>query len=138
MGGCEAQDLSIGPLHFDAADYGDTIRTSERLRKATINVEKAEANQCVLLHLADGVMWNRNGRRLGIPELSKILFESEEWRMEEVSQAKQEEQECKGREDAFAMELRSLSHDVLTPGQDRDYRSIAVSSRTYWKWKKLA
>ena len=126
MGDCEAQDLSIGPLRYKALDYGDTIRVSERLRKATSNVEKVEINQCVLLHLVAGVMWNRNGRRLGIPELSKILSEAEEWGMEEVSQANQAEQECNGREDSFALELRSLPHDVLTPGHDRDYRSISV------------
>ena len=81
MGDCEALDLPIGPLHFKSIDYGDTIRVSDRLRKATTNLNNDEENQCVLLHLVAGVMWRRNGRRLGIPELSKILAEmkSGEW-----------------------------------------------------------
>ena len=115
MGDCEAQDLSLGPLHFKAIDYGDTIRVSERLRKSTKNVTNDAENQCALLHLVDGVMWNRNGRRLGIPELSKILSATEEWGMEEVSHALQVVTDCEGRGDAFARELRNFPRDVLTP-----------------------
>ena len=99
---------------------------SGRLRKATSNVDKSESNQCVLLHLVAGVMWNRGGRKLGIPELSKILLETEEWRMAEVLQATHALQHCEGIDNVFAQELLSLSHDVLSTGHDRDYRSISV------------
>ena len=126
LGDCEVQDLSIGPLHYKAIDNGDRIRMSERLRKATSNVEKSESNQCVLLHLAAGAIWNRGGRKLGIPELSKILLETEEWRMAEVLQAKHALQYCEGIDNVFAQELLSLSRDVLSTGHDRDYRSISV------------
>ena len=81
MGDCESQDMSIGPLRYKAIDYGDTIRVTERLRKPTKNVNNAEANKCVLLHLVAGAMWGRNGRRLEIPDLSQILSGDEEWGM---------------------------------------------------------
>ena len=126
LGDCEVQDLPIGPLRYKALGYGDRIRLSERLRRATSNVEKSEPNQCVLLHLVSGVMWYRGGREVGIPELSKILLETEEWRMVELSQAEHAIQYCDGVDNAIAQELLSISREVLSADHDRGYRSMSV------------
>ena len=67
LGDCEAQDITIGRLHFRALDFGDTIRLSERSRIHLSNVDAQECNQCVLLHTVAGTQWAREGRKKRSP-----------------------------------------------------------------------
>lgn len=57
------------------------------------------------------------------------MLEAEEWRIEEIKQAKLALECCHTRGDFVAHEIRSLAHDVVSAGHDRDYRSIAVFFR---------
>ena len=126
LGDCEAQEVTIGEFHFTAIDYGDTILASEVLKRETKNIDSTECNQCVLLHLVAGLQWVRMQRQQGIPEKRKVLLEVEEWRMEEIVQAKEALKWCDVREDPISKELGRLAHDVVNVGHDRDYRGIAV------------
>ena len=76
-GDCEVQDLCIGNLHFEAVDFGDTIRLTEAARVATQNVDPFEKNQCVWIHLVAGTIWTRPGSHLGIPDARRVLNEAE-------------------------------------------------------------
>lgn len=80
LGDCEVQEVTIGELHFRAIDFGDTIRLSERSRAILGNIEPLELNRCVLLHAVAGAQWRREGRKNGIPTLSRALAEAEVWR----------------------------------------------------------
>ena len=94
VGDCESQDVTICEFHFVAIDYGDAIRVSEGLERETKNIEYKEPNQCVLLHLVAGMQWARMKRQHGIPEKYKVLLEVEEWRREEIEQAKEASKWC--------------------------------------------
>ena len=74
-------------------------------------------------------MWIRTKRQRGIPEMQKVLLESEEWACGETRQAKLAPEWCSDRGDQVAQELRSLTHDVTTAGHGRDYRIVDVSLR---------
>ena len=57
-----AQEMSIACFHFQVIDFGDSIPIQDSLMRSTGNGENVERNQCVLLHLAAGIMWNESGR----------------------------------------------------------------------------
>ena len=126
MGDCGAQEVTIGEFPFVAIDFGDTFRASEQIRKETYNVENREANQCALLHLVAGAQWARTKRQQRIPEFQKVFLDAEEWRCEEIRQAKLESEWCVNRGDQMAQEWGSLAHEATTAGHDRDYRIITV------------
>ena len=79
IGDCEAQESTIGKLHFRATDYVDTIRLYEKSRVVLGNVEDKEKNQCVILHVVDGAQWIREGRKNGVPTPTRVLADAEEW-----------------------------------------------------------
>ena len=120
-GDFEAREVTIGALHFVAIDYGDTIRASAGL-KGNKNNDNREHNQCALLHLAAGVQGARAKRHQGIPGKQKVLLEVEECRRSEITQSNEALAWRKDRDGPTARELRSLAHDVVNAGRDRDYR----------------
>ena len=126
LGGCDAQEVAICEFHFVATDYGDAIRLSEDLGRETKNIDNREPNRCVLLHLVDGMQWARMKRKQAIPEKQKVMLEVEEWRREDISHAQEALKWCGDRDGPMASELRSLAHDVVNVGNDRDYRGLAV------------
>ena len=67
LGDCEAQEVTIGNLHFRAIDFGDTVRLSERSKVALGNIDALERNQCVLIHTAAGTQWAREGGKTVFP-----------------------------------------------------------------------
>ena len=71
---------------FTAVYFCATIRESGEICQDTLNIENQEPGQCVLLRLVSGVQWVRAKKQQGIPELSKVMMEAEEWRSEEIKQ----------------------------------------------------
>ena len=129
LGDFEAQDITIANLHFRAIDFGDTVRLSERGKIALVNTDAFERNQCVLIHTVAGAQWAREGRRNGVPILSRVLAEAEEWRQEEFNQAMLALAAVGQRKDLYAAEVASVAHDALGVGDDRDYRSFVLFYR---------
>ena len=102
--------------------FGDTIRLSDRSRVFLDNVESQGRNQCVILHLVAGTQWDREGKKNGVPTLTNVLAEAEEWRREEFSQASAASSSLANRMGPFATEIKSVSRDAANGGRDRDYR----------------
>ena len=120
------QDLCVGDLHFKAVDFGDAIRLTEATRICTRNEDPFEKKQCALIHLVAGAIWHRDGGHLGIPYARRVLGEAEEWGVEEFREANNAMESVKLDPSQFADEIRSLAHDAVTPGHDRDYRILVV------------
>ena len=58
-----SKELAIACFHFQVVDFSDSIPISESLMRSNCNTENAERNQCVLLHLAAGMLWGETGRK---------------------------------------------------------------------------
>ena len=122
---CVCQTLWIGPLHFCAIDYGDVICLTESMQKRLTAVDKEERNQCTLLAVAAGMV-ALDGKPGNVPARSRVAklaveLRSNEWQIahsigESNGEAKSYNQRT----------LCSLSHDILHPHHDRDYRSLAI------------
>ena len=67
-----AQSVSFGPLHFLAIDMGEDVPLSLRMRQAIGSGNPREANQCVIKHMALGLDWFNNGRKLRIPTRNRV------------------------------------------------------------------
>ena len=67
-GDVTAQELPIACFHFQVIDFGDSIPIQDALMRSTGNVENVERDQCVLLHMAAGILWNESGRPKRVPD----------------------------------------------------------------------
>ena len=56
-----SQELSIACPHSHVIDLGESIPIQDALMRGTGNVENVGRNQCVILHLAAGMLWNESG-----------------------------------------------------------------------------
>ena len=108
-----AKEVAVAEFPFVAIDFGDTARASGEIRRDAQNIANREPNQCVILHLADGAQRARMKRPQGIPEIQKVLRESEEWRCGEIKQSKSSSGWFVERVSPMVQELRSLARDVI-------------------------
>ena len=138
IGDCEAQDVTIGKLHFRSIDFGDTVRLPERSRVALGNIGSSGKNQCVLLHAVAGTQWNREGKRNGVPTLARGLDEAEEWQKEEFAQAKNAMVATGNGGGEHLAEIRSAAHDAIKPGHGRDYRGFTLFYSELFKRNKIS
>ena len=68
-----AQELTIGNLHFLRVDMGYEVPMGTQLRTASEAPGKLERNQCVCVHLALGMEWVAQGRPRRIPNKSRVM-----------------------------------------------------------------
>ena len=94
------------------------------LRNALNIADVKEKNRCVLMHLAFGIEWMCQGRPKSVPDKSRVSFLANQLRMDEYQQALSFCKRITTPRTETEYDLRSLSHDVMTPGHDRNFRAL--------------
>ena len=127
---CVSQMLWIGPLHFCAIDYGDTLSLPEHMQQKVLAVDKEERNQCTLLAVAAGII-ALDLKSGNIPARTRTAKLAAQLRYREWTVA---HPICESQGEAKSYNARtlcSLSHDILHPNHDRDYRSLSIFLSPY-------
>ena len=87
LSGCCIQDVCISDLYFTVVDYGDNIPTSVELQRILGYAQDEEKNQCVILHLAAGLVHVEMGSNYPLPLAKRIKSMATSLRLMEVKQA---------------------------------------------------
>ena len=119
-----AQALTIACLQSQVIDFGDSTPISAYLMRRTGNTENIERNQCVLLHLAAGMMRGETGREKRVPDRGRLFSLTQELRRVEIKTALLAGDSANG---GFPMEatiVTSNARDFPRPSRDQDFRSI--------------
>ena len=132
------QDLRVGNINFKAVDFGDTIRLSERTRAQIQNANAVGWNQCVLIHVAAGTLWGRSGRKNGIPDARHVTNEVDGWWVEEFQPTPDDAKSSAVRYSPFGHAIRSLPHEVCSPGRERDYLGFPLPFKTLMRRNHFA
>ena len=101
------------------------------MKKKLHTADNFEINQCANLHLAAAVEWHCTGRSSRAPSIRRVGFLAKEFREIELLQAEEADLAVVGRDDGKAAALRSLTHDVVSPHHDRDYRALSCFLLTH-------
>ena len=67
------RELTIACFHFAVIDFGDSIPIQDALTRSTGDVENVERAQCVLLHLAAGILRNESGRSKRVTDRGRVF-----------------------------------------------------------------
>ena len=119
-----AQELSIACFRFQVIDFGDSIPIQDALMRSTGNVGNVERNQCVLLHLAAGILWNESGRPKRAPDRGMVFTLVQEIRRLELKNALLAAGSLRDETSLEEMIVKSNAHDVCNPSRDRDFRTL--------------
>ena len=118
------QQLTIGELHFDVIDFGESAPLTESCRKMIVCPESSETKQCTILHWAAAIEWNEQRRSARIPLRSRVYQVAQQARMEEASVARMIEKSTS--DNGRMRELRSLLHDSARAHRERDFRTLGL------------
>ena len=83
-------------------------------------------NQCTLIHVAAALEWLNQKQPKRVPLGNRVKELAVELRQGELNTARTITQHINTAETAVEKELISLCHDVLSPGHDRDFRTIGL------------
>lgn len=92
--------------------------------RGTGNVGNVERIQCVLLHLAAGILWNESGRPKRVPDRGRVFTLVHELRRLELTNALLASESLRGDTSLECMIVKSNAHDVCHPSHDRDFRTL--------------
>ena len=123
-GDFSAQELSIACFHFQVIDFGDSIPIQDALMRSTGNIENVERNQCVLLHLAAGILWNESGRPRRVPDRGRVFTLVQELRRLELKNALTALESLQDDASLEGMIVKSNAHGACNPSHDRDFRTL--------------
>ena len=118
------QELTIACIHFQVIDFGDSIPIQGALMRSTGDVENVERNQCVLLHLAAGILRNESGRPKRVPDRGRVFTLVQELRRIELPNALLAMESLQDDTSLEGMIVKSNAHDVCHPSHDRDFRTL--------------
>ena len=119
-----AQELPIACFHFQVIDFGDSIPIQDALMRRNGHVENVERNQCVLLHMAAGILWNEFGRPKRVPGRGGVSTSVQELRRVELKNALLASEALKDDVSPEGMIVKSNAHDACYPLHDRDFRTL--------------
>ena len=119
-----AQELTVACFHFQVIDFGDSIPLTAALMRSAGNTENVERNQCVLLHLAAGLLWNETGRKKQVPDRGRVFTLAQDLRRIEFSNAIAALEALKDDVSLEGMIIKSNAHDSTHPSHDRDFRTL--------------
>ena len=119
-----AQELTVACFHFQVIDFGDSIPLTEALMRSTGNIDNVERNQCVLLHLAAGLLWNETGRKKQVPDRGRVFTLAQDLRRVEFTNAQAAAEALKEDLSLESMIIKSNAHDSTHPSHDRDFRTL--------------
>ena len=119
-----AQELTVACFHFQVIDFGDSIPLTAALMRSTGNTENVERNQCVLLHLAAGLLWNETGRKKQVPDRGRVFTLAQDLRRIEFTNAIAAVGALKDDASLEGMIIKSNAHDSTHPSHDRDFRTF--------------
>ena len=124
--GCESREITIGnfTLRQSILETLSVYRKSPSAKLGMSRIESPINARCCISWQERSVFAQIKNR--GIPSLQKVLLDVGEWRKEEISQEHRPTEHCEEKTDQVIADLRSLSHDALNNGHDRDYRGISV------------
>ena len=103
---------------------GEDVTLNLRLRQALGSENPNEINQCVIKHLALGLDWFVNGKKLRIPNRSRVDILATELRAGEFSQAQQCMEQIGAAKTQIQLELMAAVHDAMSVGHDRSYKRL--------------
>ena len=118
------QQLTVACFQFHVIDFGDSIPLAAALMRSTRNAENVERNQCVLLHLADGLFRNESGRKKQAPCRGRVFMLDQELRRVELTNAQLALESLKGDVSLDGTIIRSNAHDATNASRDRDFRTM--------------
>lgn len=123
-GDFDAQELSIARFQFQVIDFGDTMPIQDAMIRSTGNFENVGRNQCVLLHLASGMLWDESGRHKRAPGrggVSTLVQELRRMELKNALLATEALQEDTSLEGAI---VKSNARDARRPSHDRYFRTL--------------
>ena len=120
------QETRIGSLSFNAVDFGARLRLSAAIRDHLACGDQHEINQRTIIHLSASSERVSQKRPKRIPSFSRVAELAKNMREAEIRKAREMatvhvDLDC-------AIEIMSITHDVLTAYRDRDFRTICLFS----------
>ena len=125
LGDCTCQPVSIGPLHFNAVDYGDSVNLNESIQRKLVSPDREERNQRTLLSVADGLITSTQSGHIP-PSRCRVLQTALELRLSEWRSASPFTDSTGVAKTFHAKTVISLRHDIARPNHDRDYRRLGI------------
>ena len=117
---CACQQVSIGKLHFTAADY-------EFLQRKLVSAGRSEENQSTLLSVSDGFLYSETVST-NLPTRIRVAHDATELRTAEWQTAAPLFEPHGIAKSPHEKAIVSLCHDIIHPNHDRDYRSLGLFS----------
>ena len=87
-------------------------------------MEKVERNQCLLLHLAAGILRNGSGRPRRVPGRGRVFNLVQELRRVELANALLAMESLQDGKSVEGAIVKSNAHDVRHPSDDRGFRTL--------------
>ena len=122
---CTCQQVSIGKLHFTAADFGGAIHLGEFLQRKMVPAERSEKNQCTLLSVAAGLL-HAESVSSNLPARNRVAHTATELRTAEWQTAAPPFDSLGAAKSFREKSIVSLRHDIVHPNHDRGYRSLGL------------
>ena len=121
----------IDGVKWRSYDYREEVPMSVELAGLLGCVDVGEEKrQCVTKVLAAAALWRQTDRP---PTMEEVRRKATAFRVEQAQQAVEAVEvmgKAAARVSSVEYELRGYAHDILKAHHDRDYRSLAASSRT--------
>ena len=118
--------LSIGPLSYQAADFGDNIKIGEYIKRGRNSPGGIERNQCALMPLSSGWLASIPVQGRNIPTGSLVRQYDAELRCGERGNSPKGAFADARTNSRSERMIASLCHDVRNPNKDRDYRTMCI------------
>ena len=122
----QSDELFVGNLAFTCIDFGENLKLSTILQKKLVAGEEIEQKKCTVLALAAGAEWVAQGRPKRFPARRRIDVLASSLRLGEFLNAEQAWEQAVDEPSEVAKEIRSICHDALTAGHERDYQALGM------------
>ena len=116
--------MTIACYRFQVIDFGDPTPLQESLTPINGHIGDLGRNQCVLLHLAAGMLCNESGRSKLPPGRGRVFALTRDLRRAELEKDLHTTSALKDDSSLEIAIIRSNAHDVTNPSRDRDFRTL--------------
>ena len=119
-------EMFVGNLAFACVDFGENLKLSTILQKKLVIGEEIEQKKCTVLALAAGAEWVAQGQPKRCPARRRIDVLARNLRLGEFLSAEQAWEQAADETSEVSKEIRSICHDALTAGHERDYQAMGT------------
>ena len=122
----QSTELFVGDLAFNSIDYGENPKLSTVLQKKLVAGEEIEQKKCTVLALSAGAEWVAQGQPKRCPARRRIDVLASNLRLGEFLNAEHAWGQAVDGTSGVSKEIRSICHDALTAGHERDYQALGM------------